>query len=102
VVGDDPVLDRRDIANADPYRLAGCRNALPGGQGQRRGIGSDKVPFVNRGVARLVFVGRFIAVIGEGVVDLLEVLNDLLATPELPLVGRDYNGIGSLEVCGSL
>jgi hypothetical protein len=49
-----------------------------------------------------VFVGRFIAVIGEGVVDLLEVLNDLLATPELPLVGRDDNGIGSVEVCGSL
>jgi hypothetical protein len=38
----------------------------------------------------------------EGVVDLLEVLNDLLATPELPLVGRDDNGIGSVEVCGSL
>jgi hypothetical protein len=61
---------------------------------------ADEIAFVNRGVARLVRISRFVSVIGEGVVKLLEVPDDMLATPNLPLIGGDYNGIKSVKVFG--
>src|SRR5688572_3801516 len=65
-------------------------------------MGTDEIAFVNRGVARLVRISKFVAVVGEGVDKLLEVHLDLLATPDLPLIGCNHNGISSVEVCGCL